>query len=84
MVKREWDDGSDVGWLVCGIGGEEVRKQEFEGAPRENNWATATKSRSYVLFSDSVVGGLWEKSPEGQRAAEGTGFSGASGFLLMH
>lgn len=29
MVKKEWGNGSDEEWSVCGMGGEEVRKQEF-------------------------------------------------------
>lgn len=27
--EEEWGDSRDEGWLVCGIGGEEVWKQEF-------------------------------------------------------
>lgn len=44
MVKQEWGTGSEEGWQVCGIGGEEVRKEEFWGAPRENSWGTAQKA----------------------------------------
>lgn len=54
------------------------------GSTEGEQLGNGTESRLYVLFSGSVVGGLWEKLQEGQKAAEGTGFSGESGFLLMH